>query len=268
MSANLIVPNQGIHLDKKNRNIRIPCLSLDFNYVFPNIMQKINQIEINDKYFFISCKIQESGLIIQKNSIGVDLNVTGHCAVAGSPLNGKILKLGKDQNHIRQKYKNMRKELQKNKKYKALKKIKKREKRKIKNLNHKISKKIVSFAKENNCNINLENIKGIRKAKVNRPFRHSLNSWSFYQLKQLIEYKAKKSGVLVSFINPKNTSKICSRCGLIGQRNGKIFKCTCGHVDHADVNASFNIALNINDQSMQDRDCIEGSTDTPKEDIL
>ncbi len=41
------------------------------------------------------------------------------------------------------------------------------------------------------------------------------------------------------------------------------FKCPCGHVDHADVNASFNIG-----QSVIDRDITEGSTDTPKGDIL
>jgi putative transposase len=47
----------------------------------------------------------------------------------------------------------------------------------------------------------------------------------------------------VVYIDPYNTSKECSRYGQIGNRSGKSFKCQYGHVDHADVNASFNIAL-------------------------
>ena len=66
------------------------------------------------------------------------------------------------------------------------------------------------------------------------------------------------------------TSKECSRCGGIGIREGKSFKClTCGHVDHADVNASFNIALcpplvESIGQLHADRDACKGSTDTPR----
>lgn len=56
----------------------------------------------------------------------------------------------------------------------------------------------------------------------------------------------------------------------MGQREGKNFKCLdCGHVDHADVNASFNIGRpipphHILDQFDIDRDISKGSSDTPK----
>jgi len=61
---------------------------------------------------------------------------------------------------------------------------------------------------------------------------------------------------------------MCSRCGRIGDRNDKSFKCPyCGHVENADVNASFNIALHpiSNSQSSIDRDVLEGRIDTPQE---
>ncbi|GCC11478.1 putative transposase DNA-binding domain protein [archaeon] len=116
----------------------------------------------------------------------------------------------------------------------------------------------------------MENLEGIRNAKSTRSFRSSLNSWSFYQLRQMIEYKAKLLGILIVYVDTQYTSQECSRCGLIGSRNGKVFKCpNCDRVDHADVNAAFNIALYQGiGQSVADRDVTKGNTDIPKEATL
>lgn len=269
--VNLIIPNQGIKVNKSNQTISIPCLKLSFSYQYLNNFEKINQIEINNQFIFISVSVNEKEPVNRKNAIGVDLNTTGHAAVIGIPQTGKVIKLGKKANHIHSKYKNIRKNLQKKAKYKKVKTIKNRESRIVKDLNHKMSKKIVQTAIESNANINLEDLTGIRKtAKSRKSFKYALNSWSFYQLKQMIEYKAKLQGVKVVKIDPRYTSKSCSRCGLLGNRNGKIFKCPhCGHVDHADGNAGFNIASrsSCTDQLHVDRDACKGSTDTPQEAI-
>jgi putative transposase len=160
----------------------------------------------------------------------------------------KQVKFGKAREHIHKKYKNIRRRLQKLGKYKKVKQIKNRESRIVKDINHKISKVIVRIAHTNNCGIiKLEKLQNIRQNKKHsKSFRYCLNSWSFYQFQRFIEYKAKLQGILVSYIDPRYTSRTCSRCGHIGNRNDKRFECHyCGHVDHADVNASFNIGKPI-----------------------
>jgi putative transposase len=139
----------------------------------------------------------------------------------------------------------MRRRLQKQGKLRKAKAIKNRESRLVRNLNHHISKKIVEIAKASNRVIKLEDLTYIRKrAKTSKSFRYSLNSWSFYQLRQMIEYKARLLGVVVCHVDPAYTSKTCSKCGALGDRDDKSFKCpSCGHVENADVNAAFNIAL-------------------------
>ena len=83
-----------------------------------------------------------------------------------------------------------------------------------------------------------------------RSFKYALHSGSFFQLQTFVEHKVKLLGVPVLYVDPAYTSQDCSRCGTRGQRKRKDFKCpTCGHVDHAGVNAAFNSALNfINDR--------------------
>ena len=134
-------------------------------------------------------------------------------------------------------------------------------------MNHKISRKIVNEAENNKSGIVLEDLEGIRKNKKNhKSFRYALNSWSFYQLRRFIEYKAKLRGIPVVKIDPKYTSQQCSRCGLLGERKKKSFKCHCGHVENADVNASFVISLRHQGifQSPVDRDAGEGLLASPK----
>ena len=272
-SVKLTIPAQGIRFNHEKRTISMPSLKFEVNYLFRNDFEKINQIELDGNFAYISVNISENAMIEPETYLGVDRNTTGHIAVVGNPVTGKILKLGKQAEHVRKKYKNMRKNLQKKGKYKKVKKSKKREIRIEKDINNKVSKRIVQEARQNGMGIKLENLKGVRNAKSGRNFRYSLNSWSFYQLEQMIEYKARLLGIPVVYVDPYNTSKECSKCGQVGNRSGKSFKCQCGHVDHADANASFNIALHpVFEEGIGrlhvDRDACKGNTDIPKEATL
>jgi len=265
----LTVPSQSIKVNEKE--LIIPCLKLLIpSDLFRHKFTKINQIEFDKVYAYITGEVQEPKLIKQDKFIGVDLNTTGHCAVIGIPHTGKIIKLGKKALHIHTKYKNIRKRLQSKKKYRKLNQIKRRESNIVRDLNHKISKKIVLTAKENGCSIKLENLQGIRNNKKQaRSFKYSLSSWSYFQLRNFVEYKAKKFGVSVGLVAPAYTSKTCSRCGTIGLRKGKSFMCPhCGHVDHADANAAFNIAvwplLDPLHTDRQSKDVCKGSPDAPR----
>jgi putative transposase len=267
--SNVKLTINGYFIKLKNNIITIPCLKLTIPLDKPTI--KIHQIELDKEYAFIACEVKEQPTILPKVNLGVDLNTTGHCAVVGCPETGKAYKLGKEANHIHQKYSKIRKTLQKKGKYKKVKAIKHREANIVRDLNHRISRFIVNLALKLKGGIKLENLKGIRKNKKNRKTsRYALNSWSFYQLRQFIEYKAKLAGIPVTLIAPQYTSQTCSKCGQIGERTKKKFKCAkCGHVENADVNASFNIALMESISRLhKDRDLCKGNSDIPKEATL
>ena len=274
----LTINGYFVNLDKEKREISVPSLKLKLNYQFPNNFLKINQVELDHKYIFVSVEIQDKPLQTVTHYLGVDRNTTGHCAVVALPETGKVYKLGKRAFHIHRKYKQIRKHLQENNAKLKLKKLSKREKNIIRDINHKISRKVVEIAQENKCGIKLEKLSGIRKQgdkkvkknKSGESFKSSINSWEFYQLQSMIEYKSRICGIPVVYIAPQYTSQRCSKCGLIGIRSKKKFSCpSCGHVDHADSNAAFNIAAlelsNTNteciDQSTIDRDVVERNTD-------
>ena len=258
-NVNLVIPNQAIKVDKESRTIRVVPLKLSLPYQFPDF-QKVNQIEIDKEFAYISCTVAEQPEMIPQCFIGVDRNTTGHVAVTANPDTGKIEKFGKSALHVHRKYSAIRKRLQREGKFRELKRVKDRESRIVKDLNHKISRKIVDMAQVQHAALVFEDLGGIRQTrKQHRSFKYALHSWSFYQLQQFVEYKAKLLGIPVLYIDPAYTSQDCSRCGARGQRNGKAFKCpVCGHVDHADVNAAFNIAL----RQKSVVDCIQKEMDT------
>ncbi|NLT37211.1 MAG: IS200/IS605 family element transposase accessory protein TnpB [Methanomassiliicoccus sp.] len=205
--------------------------------------------------------------------IGADLNSTGHIAVVANPTTGKVQKYGKEAPHIHKKYCKMRRRLYiEGHPRVAKEKIQHKENRKIKDLNHKISRATLKEAAQQGCGIKMERLSDIRTTvSQSRSSRPTLHSWSFYQIQYMVEYKAKLLGIPVVYVDPAYTSQRCSRCGQLGTREGKDFSCPhCGHVDYADVNASFNIALRPSLEEgdgrlHQDRDWCKGRIDTPQE---
>src|SRR3972149_991970 len=277
-NVKLTIPGQSVRYDPKTRMTTIPCMKLDLDCQYFPLFSRIRQIEIGKEFAHLSVEVQEAPVASATKFIGVDCNTTGHVAVASNGATGKTYKLGKSAIHIHTKYQSIRKRLQKQGKYHLLKQIKNRESRIVRNLNHHISKKLIQIAASENCGIRFEKLSGIRKNKKHsKSFRYSLNSWSYYQLQKFTEYKARFQGIEVVYVAPAYTSQTCSKCGSLGDRNGKKFECVkCGHADTADVNASFNIGNPVSYCAFDphriknmillhaDSDVCKGSTDTPQ----
>ncbi len=268
----LTVPGQGARVDEGCKELYISCLKLRLDISRLPDFDKVNQVELDEKYAHVTVTINEPPVREVDQWAGVDLNSTGHIAVVGYPTTGKVQKYGREAPHIRRKYGKMRRHLCIHGHPRvAKKKLKRKENKKVKDINHKISRAIVNKAAQQACGIKMERLSDIRTtARQSRSPRPSLNSWSFYQLQFMIEYKAKLLGVPVAYVDPAYTSQQCSRCGEIGARSGKDFTCSCGHVVHADVNASLNIALRPSFEEgdgllHQDRDWCKGRIDTPQE---
>ena len=127
------------------------------------------------------------------------------------------------------------------KKLKNLDRLSECERNFAKTYNHMISKRIVEFAKKHKCEyINMERL-------TKDGFSNSiLRNWSYYELQNMVEYKADRIGIKVRYVNPAYTSQTCSRCGHVDKENRQTqekFICTnCGFELNADHNASINIA--------------------------
>jgi IS605 OrfB family transposase len=176
--------------------------------------------------------------------IGVDLGIN-NIATSSNGLRFS----GKEAQYIRRHYQKVRSSLQakgtKGAK-RALIRLSGRERRWMTSLNHIISRKIVDSLRKGEF-IAMEKLTYIReRVKARRKQRYILHSWSFGQLQSFIEYKALEKGIPVVYINPRDTSKTCSRCGEIGHRSSFLFSCSCGYSNHADFNASYNISLRGN----------------------
>jgi IS605 OrfB family transposase len=130
-----------------------------------------------------------------------------------------------------------------------LKRLSGKQRRFQRDVNHCISKRLVLKAQCTKRTIRLEDLTGISaRTKVRgKTERAKRSNWSFKQLRDFVSYKARLYGVRVEKVDPRYTSQRCFACGHIEKANRKSqsqFLCVnCGHTDHADHNASLNIAF-------------------------
>ena len=231
--------------DKQKNIISIKQFKgMTFKWKCPVDYNKICIAELNRDYLYIVVTVTPEEKKNYMDNVGVDLNISGNLAAVGNPKIRDAKLLGEGAVGNRMKYLEIRRRLQQKKYNLQIKRMGNKESRVMRTLNHTISRQIVDYALENRCNIKMEELHGIRDAKTSRSFKKFLHSWAFYQLRLMVEYKAKLAGIETSFVDPAFTSQDCSVCGERNQPDDKEYVCKhCGTEMHRDINASFNIAM-------------------------
>lgn len=188
-------------------------------------------------------KVSEPELKSDGNVMGVDLGIK--CPAVAYCSDGSVMFYGngRKNKYIRRHYAYLRKKLQTSKKIKAVKRINDKEQRIMRDIDHKVSCSIVETAMAHNVKvIKLEQLQNIRSAtRTSRKNNHSLHNWSFYRLAQFIEYKAKRAGIFVEYVNPAYTSQRCPVCGNVHHANDRHYECECGFRIHRDILGAMNI---------------------------
>jgi IS605 OrfB family transposase len=135
-------------------------------------------------------------------------------------------------------------------KMKRLDAIKQKEHNYVETMNHKLSKLVIDYCKQNNIGkIKMEDLTGITKDATD----YYLKSWAYYQIESMIKYKSAEAGIEIEYVNPKDTSKMCHCCGVIqedARSKEDVSKFVCQTVDcelfgksqDADINAAKNIS--------------------------
>lgn len=191
--------------------------------------------------------------------LGIDLGRKDICVTSeGEKFSGKQI------TQIRDKYSRVRASLQqkaskgtrstRRRARQILQRLSGRERRFQAQVNHRVSYRLIQHAKTKNQSIALEDLTGIIEGINQQPRskieRRRSNSWTFYQFRQFMTYKAVKFGVNLVFVDPRYTSQTCHKCLHIhpvrgkSYRSGKRFSCGhCGWIGDADENGAKNISV-------------------------
>jgi len=242
-----------------NKSIVDKILSGEYKGCDSNITLDGNKMFLNLTFKFESEKI----IVSDKDlTLGIDMGINRPVTLSRS--DGEYvpqIEIGESINGVRTQFQKRRKELSRSLKYsngghgrnekmKKLDALKNREHNYVETKNHLISREIITYCvKEGIPKIKMEDLTGIAKDSTNYFFK----SWPYYQLQQMIEYKAKEFGIEVEYVVAKNTSKTCHCCGVVQEdaRDKKdVSKFTCqtvdcnmfGKVQDADINAAINIS--------------------------
>lgn len=175
--------------------------------------------------------------------LGVDLGLKVPAVASTDCDKVRFFGNGRENKYMKRKFRARRKELGQKKKLNAIKKLGNKEQRWMTDKDHKVSREIVYFAKENKVSvIRLEKLANIRQtARTSRKHNKNLHTWSFYRLALFIEYKAKLEGIKVEYVNPAYTSQTCPSCGSRNKAKDRTYSCPCGFKKHRDIVGAMNI---------------------------
>ncbi len=186
--------------------------------------------------------------------LGVKMPAVAHVINKGTRFCGN----GRSQRATRRRFYARRKDLQTHKKVRAVRKSEGKERRWMRDVNHKLSRAMVSHAQQQGVGIiRLERLAGIRARTVRhaactsggakqhkaRKNNRMIASWTFHQLAMFIAYKAERAGIAVEWVDPAYTSQTCPACSHRNKATDRRYVCAaCGWAGHRDAVGAINIS--------------------------
>ena len=206
------------------------------------------------KYYLhipVTTQIEELQVSDISNVVGIDRGINFLAVSYDSKGKSTFFDGGKVK-HKRAHYKELRSELQKRQTPSArrrLKKIGSRENRWMNDVNHCVSKALVTKNPSKTLFV-LEDLTNVRQAteKVKKKDRYISVSWAYYDLEQKLRYKAERNSCKVINVEPQYTSQRCPKCGHIEKANRDkkrhCFCCkNCGYRSNDDRIGAVNLYL-------------------------
>ena len=238
--------DQTVSIWTVNGRLRIPFACGEQQLELLQTQQGESDLGFYKGLFFLSatCEVDEPKPIDVEGALGVDLGVVNIAVDSDGQVHS-----ASHINNVRHRHRRLRAKLQARGTRSAKRKLMRlsgKERRFAKDTNHCISKKLVAKAKDTNRAIAMEDLEGIReRVTVRRKQRTALHNWAFFQLRSFVTYKAKRVGVPVFLVDPRNTSRTCPECGHVDKANRPSqskFSCmVCGFAGLADHIAAINI---------------------------
>ena len=149
-------------------------------------------------------------------SMGVDLGIKVPAVVHIIGKGHRFFGNGRQQRAKRRQFYAHRKDLQKAKKVRAVRKSQGKEARWMRDTNHQLSHQIVSHAQQQGVGIiRMEQLAGIRQRTARksrgakaRKNKRLIATWTFHQLATFIAYQAARAGIAVAWVDPAHTNSL------------------------------------------------------------
>jgi putative transposase len=205
-------------------------------------------------YLYATVDLPEDAPVEPSDFLGIDLGVANLATTSdGEHFTGEAVERTRQRYHTRRQRLGIAAGAYKRRTGKRPKAIRqaaqrmaRREARFRKDVNHRISKVLVTRAKDTGRGLALEELRHIRsRTRFRHGQRAKMAGWAFAQLRQFVTYKAALRGVRLVLVDPRHTSQTCSQCEHCDKANRvsqSVFRCKhCGFSTHADLNGALNV---------------------------
>ena len=247
----LVYPQLGFKLEKKLYITPFGEINIKkHREIEGKIKTLILKRESSGKWFAILCsekeKQQEQGSsrMNKEQQIGIDLGLKYFATLS----NGEVIKNPRHLKGHEEQLSQLQRRLSKSKKGSH---NRKKAKLKVARLHEKISNTRMDFLHKTSLRlVNTYSLIALEKLAssemLQKNFGKQINDAGWNMFANMVSYKAESAGCNIVFVNPKNTTKLCSGCGAIVEKelSERIHRCpSCGLVTDRDLNAARNILI-------------------------